>query len=162
MEAWAPVITSIKMRTLLLTVLMSCWWWGIRAQNNTIMETQQQDSIAISQVLEKEYLPGIYVGDVVGLRKIYHPGTLLFGDVKGQPYARTLDQYLDGVEHRQSVKDSGKPFKGEILDIRVVNSIAVAELKVKMYDFNYREFLSFHKLDGKWLIVNKMISDVNE
>jgi len=44
----------------------------------------------------------------------------------------------------------------------LINSIAVAELKVKMYDFNYHEFLSFHKLDGKWLIVNKMISDVNE
>ena len=150
------------MKLLLLTTLMSCFCLGIRAQNNRIMETQQQDSLAISQVLENEYFPGIYVGDVVKLRKIYHPGTLLFGDVKGQPYAKTLDQYLDGVEHRQSVKDSGKPFKGEIMDIRVVNSIAVAELKVKMYDFNYREFLSFHKLDGKWLIVNKMISDVNE
>jgi len=156
------IITLTKMKALLLITLMSCQWWGIRAQNNKIMEMQQQDSLAISQVLENEYFPGVYVGDVVKLRKIYHPGTLLFGDVKGQPYAKTLDQYLDGVEHRQSVKDSGKPFKGEILDIRVVNSIAVAELKVKMYDFNYREFLSFHKLDGKWLIVNKMISDVNE
>jgi hypothetical protein len=162
MGAWAPVITSTKMKALLLITLMSSLWVGIRAQNKTIMETQQQDSLAISQVLENEYLPGIYVGDVVKLRKIYHPGTLLFGDVKGQPYAKTLDQYLDGVEHRQSVKDSGKPFKGEILDIRVVNSIAVVALRVKMYDFNYREFLSFHKIDGKWLIVNKMISDVNE
>lgn len=76
--------------------------------------------------------------------------------------AKTLDQYLDGVQHRQSPKDSGKPFKGEILNIRVVNSIAVAEVHVKMYDFHYHEFLSFHKIDGRWLIVNKMISDVNE
>jgi len=150
------------MKALFLITLMSFGWWGIRAQNKTVMETQQQDSLAISQVLENEYFPGIYVGDVVKLRKIYHPGTLLFGDVKGQSYAKTLDQYLDGVEHRQSVKDSGKPFKGDILDIRVVNSIGVAEVKVKMYDFNYKEFLSFHKIDGKWLIVNKMISDVNE
>ena len=162
MGAWAPVITSTKMKALFLITLMSFGWWGIRAQNKTVMETQQQDSLAISQVLENEYLPGIYVGDVVKLRKISYPGTLLFGDVKGQPYAKTLDQYLDGVEHRQSVKDSGKPFKGDILDIRVVNSIGVAEVKVKMYDFNYKEFLSFHKIDGKWLIVNKMISDVNE
>jgi hypothetical protein len=43
-----------------------------------------------------------------------------------------------------------------------VNSIAIAEVKVKMYDFLYHEFLSFHKLDGRWLIVNKMISDVNK
>jgi hypothetical protein len=35
-------------------------------------------------------------------------------------------------------------------------------VKVKMYEFNYHEFLSFHKIEDKWLIVNKMISDVNE
>jgi len=147
------------MKFLLLTAWLFCSWWGMRAQNNIIMQAQQQDSLAISQVLEKTYFPGIYVGDVKLLQTIYHPGTLLFGDVKGQPYAKNLEQYLDGVGHRQSPKDSGKPFKGEVLDIRVVNSIAVAEVKVKMYDFNYHEFLSFHKIDGKWLIVNKMISD---
>jgi len=154
--------TMHNMKILLLTAWLSCSWWGIRAQNNITMSTQQQDSLAISQVLEKSYLPGIYVGDVKLLRTIYHPGTLLFGDVKGQPYAKSLEQYLDGVAHRQSPKDSGKPFEGEIVSIRVVNSIAVAEMQVKMYDFNYHEFLSFHKIDGKWLIVNKMISDVNE
>jgi len=150
------------MKILLLIVWLSCSWWGIRAQNNITMPMQQQDSLAISQVLEKSYFPGIYDGDVKLLRTVYHPGTLLFGDVKGQPYAKNLEQYLDGVGHRQSPKDSGKPFKGEILNIRVVNSIAVVEVKVKMYDFNYQEFLSFHKIDGKWLIVNKMISDVSE
>lgn len=123
------------------------------------METQ--DSIAISQVLETAYFPGVYVGDVDLLRPIYHPGTLLFGDVQGKPYYKTLDQYLDGVKNRQSVKDSGKPFRHEIVNIRVTNSIAVAELKVKMYDFNYHEYLSFHRIDGRWLIVNKMISDVS-
>jgi hypothetical protein len=82
--------------------------------------------------------------------------------VKGQPYFKTLDQYLDGVKNRQSPRDSGKPFKGAILSINLVNSIAIAEVTVKMYDFNYHEFLSFHKFDGRWVIVNKMISDVNK
>jgi hypothetical protein len=130
-----------------------------KAQKNTTMET---DSLAISQALENYYFKGIYTGDLALLHRIYYPGTLLFGDVKGQPYAKTLDQYLDGVAHRQSPKDSGKQFKGEILSVRVVNSIAVAEVKVKMYEFLYHEFLSFHKIDGTWLIVNKMISDVNQ
>jgi hypothetical protein len=126
------------------------------------MKTQNTDAIAISQVLEDYYLKGIYNGDVNLLNQIYHPGTLLFGDVKGQPYAKTLVEYLDGVAHRQSPKDSGKPFKGDILSVKVVQSIAVAELKVKMYEFNYHDFLSFHKIDGKWIIVNKMFSDVNQ
>jgi len=126
------------------------------------METQSKDTIAISQMLEDYYFKGIYKGDIELLKQIYHPGTLLFGDVKGQPYAKTLPEYLNGVANRQSPKDSGKPFGGEIVNINVVQSIAIVQVKVKMYDFNYTDFLSFHKIDGKWLIVNKMMSDVNQ
>ena len=126
------------------------------------METQQADAAAIAQALESDYFKNIYEGDADNLGKIFHGGTLLFGDVKGQPYAKTLAEYLDGVAHRQSPKDSGKPFKGDIISIKVVQSIGIAEVKVKMYEFNYHEFLSFHKIDGRWLIVNKMISDVKE
>lgn len=148
------------MKTLLLIAFLSCSLLVSKAQTTSKMETQKADSTAIAQALEDYYFKGIYEGDVKTLGGIFNPGTLLFGDVKGQPYAKTLDQYLDGVAHRQSPKDSGKPFKGDILSIKVVQSIGVAEVKVKMYEFNYHEFLSFHKIDGKWLIVNKMISDV--
>ena len=126
------------------------------------MENNNQDKIAITLALNEYYFKGIYEGKLDLLNRVYYEGTLLFGDVKGEPYFKTLDEYLHGVKNRQSPKDSGKPFKGEILSIKVVNSIAIAEVKVKMYDFNYHEFLSFHKIDGKWLLVNKMISDVNE
>jgi len=145
-------------------VWMSCWFVLLAslvyAQNVKPMENNQQDSMAIAQALEKDYFNGIYEGDLDALQNILNPGTLLFGDVKGKPYAKTLEQYLDGVKNRQSPKDSGKPFKGMIISINVINSIAMAKVNVKMYDFNYEEFLSFHKIDGKWMIVNKMISDV--
>jgi len=111
---------------------------------------------------KRQYFKGIYEGDVKTLGQIFHPGTLLFGDVKGQPYAKTLDQYLDGVQHRQSPKDSAKPFKGTITSVNVANSIAIAKVHVKMYEFNYDEFLSFHKINNRWLIVNKMITEVAE
>ncbi|MEO7215423.1 nuclear transport factor 2 family protein [Mucilaginibacter sp.] len=126
------------------------------------METNEQGRAAITQALENNYFEGIYEGNIGLLNEIFHPGTLLFGDVKGAPYAKTLEQYLDGVKNRQSPKDSGKPFKGEIIAIKIVNSIAIAEVTVKMYDFNYHDLLSFHRIDNKWLIVNKMMSDINE
>jgi hypothetical protein len=148
------------MKTLLLTAFLSCTLMVLKAQNSNKMENTQQDSLAITQALENYYFKGIYEGNITTLGNILNPGTLLFGDVKGQPYAKTLDQYLDGVKNRQSPKDSGKPFKGTIISIDVVNSIAVAKVHVKMYDFNYDEFLSFHKIDNQWMIVNKMITDV--
>ena len=124
------------------------------------MKSSNEDSKEISQVLEDYYFKGIYEGNVETLKKVLYPGTLLYGDVKGQPYAKTLEVYLDGVKNRQSPKDSNTPFKGSIVSIDVVNSIAVAKVHVKMYAFNYDEFLSFHKIDNRWVIVNKMISDV--
>ena len=149
------------MKTLLFTAFLLLHY-SSEAQKSNAMKTQKEDSEKIVQVLENDYFNGIYTGNVDQLRKIYHPGTVLFGDVKGQPYAKTLDEYLTGVANRQSPKASGKPFKGEVLNVRVTNSIAVAEVKVKMYDFIYQEYLSFHKIDGQWLLVNKMISDVAE
>jgi hypothetical protein len=133
-----------------------------QAKNLKKMENYTADSTAIAGALTNIYFKGIYAGDVDLLKTIYYDGTLLFGDVKGQPYYKTLAQYLDGVKNRQSPKDSGKPFDGQIQGIEITNSIAVARVQVKMYDFNYSEFLSFHKFDGKWLIVNKMISDISQ
>ncbi|SNR48354.1 Putative lumazine-binding [Flavobacterium sp. ov086] len=141
---------------------MSCITAGLKAQNRIKMENQKEDIAAITDAVENYYFKGIYEGDEMLLGSIFHPGTLVFGDVKGQPYFKTVDLYLDGVKNRQSPKDSGKPFKGQILSIKVVNSIAVAEINVKMYDFNYRDFLSFHKIDGQWIIVNKMLTDLSE
>ena len=131
-------------------------------KKQTNMENYSKDSAIIAGALTEVYFPGIYVGDVKLLGTIYYENTLLFGDVKGQPYFKTLAQYLDGVKNRQSPKDSGKPFKGDILSIEIINSIAVAKVHVRMYDFNYFELLSFHKINDKWLIVNKMISDVEQ
>jgi len=129
-------------------------------KNVNHMNDYTTDSADIARILTGAYFKGIYEGDVNLLGSTFYPGTLLFGDAAGKPYFKTLAQYLEGVRNRQSPKDSGKPFKGEIVSIEIIQSIAIAKVRVRMYDFNYHELLSFHKLDGKWVIVNKMIADV--
>jgi len=149
------------MKTFLTIAFLSWIVAGAKAQNNSVMENQENEISAISTVLENYYFKGLYQGNIDLLGVIFNPGTLLFGDIKGTPYAKTLDQYLEGVKNRQSPKDSGKPFKGEILSVHVVNSIAVAEVSIQMYGIIYRDLLSFHKINGKWLIVNKMLTETN-
>lgn len=131
-----------------------------KSRKDTINMENELAISTITEAIENYYFKGIYGGNVELLGKIFNLGALLYGDVQGQPYFKTIDSYLDTVKNRQSPKESGKPFKGEILQIKIVNSIAIAEVNVKMYDYNYRDFLSFHKINGKWLIVNKMLTDV--
>jgi hypothetical protein len=150
------------MNRLILTAFMLLSLQSITAQNTKKMESHKTDQAAIRQLLENNYFNGIYTGNIKLLQQLFHPETLLFGDIKGQSYAKTAEQYLNAVANRQSPKDSGKPFKGEILSIRVVNSIAIAEVQVKMYDYLYHDLLSFHRIDGQWIIVNKMLTDVSE
>jgi hypothetical protein len=126
------------------------------------MTTQLTDEATIAQALQEYYFQGSYEGDLNKLKQIFQPGTRLFGDVKGQPYSKTLDEWLDVVGNRESPKDSGKPFKGDILNIKVVNSVAVAEVQVKAYDMVYHDFLSLHRIDDKWVIVSKIMSGVNQ
>jgi hypothetical protein len=126
------------------------------------MTTQPTHEAIIAQALKEYYFQGSYEGDLNKLKQIFHPGTRLFGDVKGQPYSKTLDEWLDVIANRESPKDSGKPFKGEILSIKTVNSVAVAEVQVKAYDMIYHDFLSLHRIDGKWVIISKIMSGINQ
>jgi hypothetical protein len=124
------------------------------------MTTNENERAEIEQALKRYYFQGIYEGNVELLTKVFHQGSFVFGDVKGKPYAKTLAEYLDGVAHRTSPKDSGQPYETEIIEIDVINSIAVAKVRVTMYEFNYYDFLAFHRLDGQWVIVNKMLTHV--
>ena len=100
------------MKMLLLTAIILCNLQSIMAQKLTKMETIQNDKTAITKVIEDFYFKGLYNGNVDILKQSFNHETLVYGDVKGKPYAKTLEQYLDGVKNRQSPKDSGKPFKG--------------------------------------------------
>lgn len=125
------------------------------------MKSNEHAQAAIKQALNDYYFAGIYRGDVSLLAQIFHPGTLLFGDVNGKPYAKTLAEYLDGIASRVSPADSGQPYETEIVRIEVVNSIAVATVWVRMYAFNYYDMLSWNQIEGRWLIVNKLLTNVD-
>ncbi|UMQ42912.1 MULTISPECIES: nuclear transport factor 2 family protein [unclassified Chryseobacterium] len=124
------------------------------------MKTYKTEEANIKNAIEQLYLKGIYEGNTELLKEIFHKDALLFGDIKGVPYYKTAIQYIEGVGSRVSPEKSGKDFKPTIISIDVINTIATAKLNVKMYDFNYYNFITFHKIDGKWLIVNKTLTDV--
>jgi len=131
------------------------------AQNVKNMKTNPTPEAEIRNVIENYYFKGIYEGNTELLTKAFYKGALLFGDVNGVPYFKTADQYIEGVGNRVSPEKSGKDFKAVILSIDIINSIATAKLNVRMYNFNYYNFITFNKIDGKWLIINKTLTNVH-
>ncbi|WP_370897879.1 nuclear transport factor 2 family protein [Chryseobacterium gossypii] len=147
------------------TLLLMVWLFGLpansHAQKVNIMERNPIQEAEIKTAIEQYYFKGIFKGDTVLLKQVFHKDALIFGDIKGAPYFKTADQYIEGVENRVSPEKSGKPFKAEIIFIDVINTIASVKLNVKMYDYNYYNFITFHKVNGQWLIINKTLTDAD-
>ncbi|MFN3850420.1 MAG: nuclear transport factor 2 family protein [Spirosomataceae bacterium] len=123
------------------------------------MKTFRDDSAEIQNVIN-DYFEGIYNGNIEQLRGAFYQDCLLFGDINGQPYFKKLDEYIEGVKHRKSPHELGEEFRMEILSIETLGNNAVVKLHVPMLGFNYYDFLSLSKLNGKWLIVNKLFTNV--
>lgn len=119
-----------------------------------------RDEITAIQNTINTYFEGIYQGDINHLKSAFHPEALLFGDINGDPYFRTLDQYLEGVKNRKSPKELGEAFKMKTLAIELLGQNAIAKLRMPMLGFNYFDILSFSKIEGKWLIVNKLFTHI--
>lgn len=128
-------------------------------QNTKFEAMKTTGKEAITAVIN-QYLKGIETGDTTLLGQTFHKDALLFGDINGTPYAKTRNEYLSGVATRVSPEKSGQPFESEILSIEVINSIAISKLHVRMYAFNYYNFLTLHETAGNWLIVNKTLTNV--
>ena len=124
------------------------------------MNSYNENAAAITAVLS-DYFTGVFNGDTGLLGSIFHPQTLVSGDINGQPYFKTLDQYLDGVKNRKSPQSLNERFKMEILSIEIINSIAVAKVHLPMFEFNYYDLLSLSKINGRWIIVNKLLTNVS-
>jgi hypothetical protein len=60
------------------------------------------DNATVVAAVLSNYFKGIFNGDVKLLRSVFHSQALVGGDVNGQPYTKTLDQYLEGVKNRKS------------------------------------------------------------
>ncbi|MCF2446993.1 nuclear transport factor 2 family protein [Dyadobacter sp. CY345] len=124
------------------------------------MESYSENAAAVSFVLQN-YFKGVYTGDIVLLRQVFHPAALVAGDIKGQPYFKSLAEYLYGVENRKSPFALKETFRMEIISIEIINSIAIAKVHLPMFEFNYYDLLSLTKVGGDWVIVNKLLTHVS-
>ena len=131
------------------------------AQNTKKSEIMYiEEAIEIQKVID-DYFNGIFEGNTQKLRSVFHPNTVLYGDIKGQPYLKNLDDYLDGVKNRKSPKDMGEAFRMKTLGVEVLGNNAIVKLHFPMLGYNYYDFLSLSKIDGKWHIVNKLFTHIS-
>lgn len=108
----------------------------------------------------KKYFEGIFYGDTVKLENVFTDNAYLYGDIKGEQYRKSRDEYLEGVKNRKSPSEMGEDFKMEIISIEIIGHVATAKLHVPMLGYNYYDYLSLIWLNEEWKIVNKLFVHV--
>ncbi len=106
------------------------------------------------------YFMGIFNGDVAKLETCFDKNVHIYGDIKGVEYFKSIKEYLDGVQNRQSPKDLDESFQMKIIGIDIMGEIAMAKLQVPMLGYNYYDYISLARMDKNWKIVNKIFTHV--
>ncbi len=104
------------------------------------------------------YFEGIYYGDTEKLETVFHENAELHGDIGGAEYRKNVPDYLEGVKGRRSPKELGESFNMKTLGIDIIGNIAMAKLQLPMLGYNYFDYLSLAKIDGRWKIVGKIFA----
>jgi ketosteroid isomerase-like protein len=116
----------------------------------------------INEIVElvQRYFDATWRGDVAQLRTVFDPRAIVAGEVNGQPYWKTIDEYLAGVASRKSPAELGEQVEMELLMLDVQRNIATAKLHVRMLGFNYYNYFSIVRQQDQWLVVTKTLTNV--
>jgi hypothetical protein len=118
-----------------------------------------QDHQSILQVLS-DYFRGLHAGDVELLRSVFDPEAVLFAELHGGSYRKSLDAYLDGVAQRSSPAELNEAFRMRVLSLEVLHDMAMARVHVPALGFNFYNYLTLLRKGGSWRIVSKVFDDV--
>jgi hypothetical protein len=118
-----------------------------------------QDHQSILQVLS-DYFRGLHAGDVELLRSVFDPEAVLFAELNGASYRKSLDAYLDGVAQRSSPAELNEAFRMRVLSLEVLHDMAMARVHVPALGFNFYNYLTLLRKGGSWRIVSKVFDDV--
>ncbi len=108
--------------------------------------------------LVSDYCDGLHYGDVPKLRAIFHPDAFL----KAPGLRRSLEQWLDAVAIRPVPDQQGRSYNFKLLSIEIIKDQAMVKLECPLFDHCYLDFLGLLKENGRWLIHNKMYTDLQE
>jgi len=117
-----------------------------------------RDEFDSVMTLVQDYFNGLYEGDIEKLESIFHADAFL----KAPGLRRSLQQWLEAVAGRAIPAQEGQAYDFKLLSIEIIKDQAMVKLECPLFEHAYVDFLGLLKENGRWLIVNKMYTDLNQ
>ncbi|MFZ2650136.1 MAG: nuclear transport factor 2 family protein [Burkholderiaceae bacterium] len=115
---------------------------------------------AIEQAAQT-YLDGLYEGDADKLASVFHETSALTFEQDGKISVLPLAQWLELVRGRPAPKAKGLPRDDAILLVDQAGpTTAFVKLKCQIPPRYFTDYLSLLKLDGRWVVAQKVFATV--
>ena len=109
----------------------------------------------MSDALEK-YFDLMYDCDVSNFDRVFASTAQLHGFREGQMSCWPAAQYKEVLAGRTSPKAQGAPREPQVLMLDFsAPTQALAKVRVRIGDMVFVDYLSYHKIDGTWLVTSK-------
>ncbi|MGR8949846.1 MAG: nuclear transport factor 2 family protein [Gammaproteobacteria bacterium] len=109
----------------------------------------------LTAALER-YFDLMYDCDVTNFDRVFASTAQLHGFREGEMSCWPAADYKEVLAGRTSPKASGSPRGNEIIMVDFTSSSqALAKVRVRIGDMYFVDYLSYHKIDGTWLVTSK-------
>jgi hypothetical protein len=115
------------------------------------------DEAAIRQTVQY-YFDGGKNRDSLTLRKAFHPEARMLFARDGKLVVIPIGEYITRVGSERPKPGEVDSTERKVASVDVVGDAAVAKIELKRPDAVITDYMSLLKVDGRWLIVNKIFT----
>jgi len=128
-------------------------------------DPSEMDPAAIDTLRQaiRRYFDLMYDSDTSRFDGVLRPTAQLHGIRNGEMRLLTAQAYRDALARTPSPRSQNAPRQEEILLMDIASSSqALVKVRVRINAILYVDYLSYHRVDGDWLITSKAFHVENE
>jgi len=140
-----------------LTPLLIATSAALLAAGAADLSARWADEAAIRQTVQY-YFDGGKNRDSLTLRKAFHPEARMLFAREGKLVVVPIGEYITRVGSESLKPGEVDSTERKVVSVDVVGDAAVAKLELKRSNAVLIDYMSLLKVDGRWLIVNKIFT----
>jgi hypothetical protein len=140
-----------------LTPLLIATSAALLAAGAADLSARWADEAAIRQTVQY-YFDGGKNRDSLTLRKAFHPEARMLFAREGKLVVMPIGEYITRVGSESLKPGEVDSTERKVVSVDVVGDAAVAKLELKRPNAVLTDYMSLLKVDGRWLIVNKIFT----
>ena len=140
-----------------LTPLLIATSAALLAVGAADLSARWADEAAIRQTVQY-YFDGGKNRDSLTLRKAFHPEARMLFAREGKLVVVPIGEYITRVGSESLKPGEVDSTERKVVSVDVVGDAAVAKLELKRPNAVLTDYMSLLKVDGRWLIVNKIFT----